>query len=63
MNLSGELIAALTATEGGNLDWLGASAKGSKDFHHFQLKSGDRPTITKATAAKTEETSEETEEE
>ena len=45
INLKPELIAALTGSDGGDLDWLG-NASGTKDFMHFQLKSGDRPALT-----------------
>ena len=38
INLPAELIAALTASEGGDLLWLGSVASGHKDFMHFQLK-------------------------
>jgi hypothetical protein len=56
VNLSGELIAALTASDGGGLVWLGANAAGVKDFHHFELKHSDRPVIKKAVAKKADET-------
>lgn len=44
-----------TAKEGGDLNWLGATEKGVKDFHHFELKHSDRPAIKKAAAKKADD--------
>ncbi len=43
-NLSAELIAALVASDGGKLNWLGA-ALGTKDFMHFDLRDEDQPRL------------------
>ena len=42
VNLPPELIAAMIATDGGGLNWLGSS-RGTKDFMHFELRTGDKP--------------------
>ncbi|MDB5530330.1 MAG: hypothetical protein JWR51_3433 [Devosia sp.] len=39
-----EAIAALVASDGGGLRWLGA-ARGTKDFMHFELFAADRPAL------------------
>lgn len=44
INLQPTLIAALTGSDGGDLQWLG-NASGTKDFMHFQLKAGDHPAL------------------
>jgi len=43
-NLPAPLIAALIATDGGGLNWLG-SANSTKDFMHFDLRSADQPKL------------------
>src|SRR5205807_3219563 len=43
-NLPAPLIAALIATDGGGLNWLG-SAVTTKDFMHFDLRSADQPKL------------------
>jgi hypothetical protein len=44
MNMPGKLAAALSGSDGGGLDWLGAA--GARDFMHFQLKPAARPPLT-----------------
>ena len=43
-NLQPALIAALIASDGGRLNWLGA-ALGTKDFMHFDLREDDQPRL------------------
>lgn len=43
-NLAPELIAALVASDGGGLNWLGA-ARTTKDFMHFDLRPQDQPPL------------------
>ena len=38
MNIPPELAAALVADDGGNLRWLGAAAKATRDFMHFEMR-------------------------
>ncbi len=52
LSLPAELIAALTGSDGGGLEWLGAVRGGrSKDFMHFQLKPADQPALPKEAGA------------
>lgn len=52
LSLPAELIAALTGSDGGGLEWLGAVKAGrSKDFMHFQLKPADQPALPKEAGA------------
>lgn len=44
MNMPSRLAAALAGSDGGDLDWLGVA--GVHDVMHFQLKPGDRPSLT-----------------
>ena len=43
MNMPSKLAAALAGSDGGDLDWLGVASV--RDLMHFQLKSGDRPSL------------------
>jgi hypothetical protein len=43
VNLDPKLIAALTGSDGGGLQWLGAQTGGTKDFMHFQLAPDQQP--------------------
>lgn len=43
-NLPAALIAALIASDGGRLNWLGA-ARSTKDFMHFDLREDDQPRL------------------
>jgi hypothetical protein len=43
MNMPSRLAAAMTGSDGGDLDWLGSS--GVHDVMHFQLKPGARPAL------------------
>jgi hypothetical protein len=43
LNLDPKLIAALTGSDGGGLQWLGAQTGGVKDFMHFQLAPDQQP--------------------
>ena len=43
MNMPSKLAAALAGSDGGDLDWLGVGSV--RDLMHFQLKSGDRPSL------------------
>ena len=43
-NLPPALIAALTASDGGGLNWLGA-ARSTKDFMHFDLLPNNQPKL------------------
>jgi hypothetical protein len=52
LSLPAELIAALTGSDGGGLEWLGAVKAGrSKDFMHFQLKPADQPALPREAGA------------
>src|SRR5262249_7105194 len=44
INLPAPLIAALIASDGGKLSWLG-TAQGPKDFMHFELFAADQPPL------------------
>jgi predicted NBD/HSP70 family sugar kinase len=43
-NLPAALIAALIASDGGRLNWLGAAGS-TKDFMHFDLREDDQPKL------------------
>jgi len=43
LNLDPKLIAALSGSDGGGLQWLGAQTGGTKDFMHFQLAPEQQP--------------------
>ena len=43
LNLDPKLIAALSGSDGGGLQWLGAQTGGTKDFMHFQLAPDQQP--------------------
>jgi hypothetical protein len=43
-NLPAPLIAALIASDGAKLNWLGA-ARTTKDFMHFELLEADQPKL------------------
>jgi hypothetical protein len=45
MNVPAELAAALVASDGGNLRWLGAGASGTRDYMHFELRAPPKPPV------------------
>lgn len=45
MNIPPELAAALVASDGGNLAWLGAGASGTRDYMHFELRNPPKPPV------------------
>lgn len=51
ISLPAELIAALTASDGGGLRWLGdVKERSTKDFMHFELKDADEPELPREAA-------------